>query len=462
MRILRAFPLLLLVSAALAGCADLETPTNGAGDSLTFLEEGLVASHPDYGFLVHDALLESPEPGMIFSDIDGVRVWYKTPYHGVPDLVSEITPLSSVEGVSEGHGITTFGSLAVTGGTSAGMQIVDISDPSAPKVIGVSNDSPVRDADTILYPDGRLIVISSAGGSTITATEITDPTNPSILGTFETSGSNHNIAVVPGSPIVYNSNQDIIDYSDPTNPVEVGNFNEGGGCHDIAFYMNRTADKIWGLCAGYAETEIWDIHDASAPVIIAKIPFTATNGIPVAGNEVPNSAGGQTVPRVPGTLSHLAIVNHDATVLIMGDETGGGAANGCDVYYEGPDGQTFSGPAGNLYFYDITDPENPVLHGHVSPSYTDADPPGPNPNDPTALPGTGSCTAHFGEVVGKTTTVVMSFYTAGLVLVDFSDLDNPRIVNTWDDGGDIWDVQFHQGYLVTGDMTRGMDILTLS
>jgi hypothetical protein len=140
----------------------------------------------------------------------------------------------------------------------------------------------------------------------------------------------------------------------------------------------------------------------------------------------------------------------------MGDETGGGAINGCDIYIEGPDGQVTSGPLGNLWFYDITDPTEPRLRGHVSPSFTDADVP-----DPTTL-NTGSCTAHFGEVVGKTSSLVMSYYTAGLVLVDFQDLDNPRILDRWDAGGDIWDVQFHQGYLVTGDMTRGMDILTLS
>ncbi len=457
MHLKTSLSLLLLATAALAGCADAGIdPVDDVQERLTHVAAGLNASHPTYGYYTNEALLEAPEPGVLFEDIDGVRVWYKPAFKGLPEVANKLDLDASVDGVPEGHGITTFASFAITGGTAAGMQVVDISIPTAPKVIGTSDDSPVRDADTILYPDGRLIVISTAGSSTITATNITDPTMPSILGTYETAGSNHNIAVVPGSPIVYNSNQDIVDYSDPMNPVQVGNFNEGGGCHDIAFYIDQTAGKVWALCAGYAETEIWDIQNATAPVLVAKIPFTATDGLPVVGGDLPGSVGGQTVPRVPGTLSHLAIVNHDATVLIMGDETGGGAANGCDFYYEGPDGQVFSGPLGNLYFYDITDPTDPVLHGHVSPSFTDADLP-----DPTTL-GTGSCTAHFGEVIGDTNTLVMSYYTAGLLLIDFNDIDNPRIVDRWDQGGDIWDVQYHQGYLYTGDMTRGMDILSLS
>lgn len=462
MQVMRAIGL-LVVTAALAGCADSQAPTDGTGveDAPTFLEEGLVSSHPAYGYPTNEALPEAPEPGVLFEDIGDTRVWYRPAYRGLPDHVSGLEPLARVHGVSEGHGITTFASLAVTGGTSSGMQIVDLSLPEAPKVIGSSDDSPVRDAGTVLFPDGRLIVISTAGGSEITATDITDPTDPRIAGTITTSGSNHNIAVVPGSPIVYNSGQDIIDFSRPENPVEVGNFDEGGGCHDIAFHINRTDGKVWALCAGYAETEIWDIQDATAPELVAKIPYTATQGIPVVGRDLPTSVAGENVPRVPGTLSHLAITNHDATVLIMGDETGGGAINGCDVYYEGPDGETVSGPLGNLWFYDITDPEDPQLRGHLSPSYTDADPPGTDPSDPTAA-NTGSCTAHFGETVGKTDTLVMSYYTAGLLLIDFSDLDNPRIVDRWDEGGDIWDVQFHQGYLVTGDTARGMDVLALS
>ena len=124
--------------------------------------------------------------------------------------------------------------------------------------------------------------------------------------------------------------------------------------------------------------------------------------------------------------------------------------NGCDFYLDAGEAGTFSGPIGNLWFYDITDPQDPDLRGHVSPSATDAD------------DGTGSCTAHFGKVIGDTDYLVMAFYTAGLTLVDFSDLSNPRIVERLDQDGDIWDVWFHQGYLFTGDMVRGMDVIALS
>ena len=68
----------------------------------------------------------------------------------------------------------------------------------------------------------------------------------------------------------------------------------------------------------------------------------------------------------------------------------------------------------------------------------------------------------FGKVIGDTDYLVMAFYTAGLTLVDFSDLSNPRIVERLDQDGDIWDVWFHQGYLFTGDMVRGMDVIALS
>ena len=149
------------------------------------------------------------------------------------------------------------------------------------------------------------------------------------------------------------------------------------------------------------------------------------------------------------------MVNHDASVMIVGDETGGGAAPGCDAYAEVPvAGNTVTGPLGNLFFYDITDETNPVLHGSYSPA---------------AWEQKGSCTAHFGGVIEDTNHLVMAFYTAGIALVDFNDLDNPRAVDLWQrteaDGPctlcGVWDAQYYNGYIFSGDVDRGMDILVL-
>ncbi len=447
LRVIAVF--LTLAAVALAGCADTPpAPAIEEQPPATIVQEGLNASHPGYGYLTNAALAVAPSPGVIHEDIDGVRVWYKPAYRGLPDAINQLDSLHQVTGVEGGgRGIAVFGSLLFAGPNAGPLSIVDISDPENAKVIATSADTPVRDADTILYPDGQLVLITTQGGSNIVATDVSNITSPVLLSNVDTPAGNHNIAVVPGTPIVYNTGMDIIDYADPQNPVVMGTFEGGDGCHDIAFYINQAQNRSWALCAGYAQTEIWDIADPLVPKLIVAIDYPTTEeGIPVVGDELPESPAGD-YPVFPGSFSHLAIMNHDGTVLIMGDETGGGGRNACDFYAEGPDGQTFSGPSGNLWFYDVTDPHNPDLRGHVSPGVHEAD---------------GSCTAHFGKTIEDTNHVVMAFYTAGIVLVDFNDLDNPKIVDRLDQTGNIWDVQYHQGYLFTGDMSRGVDVIGLS
>jgi hypothetical protein len=444
-----------LIAAAFAGCLD-------SSQDLDLDEGGTVAhtgpdnSHPAYGFPVY-----MPINGTLAGN------WSLPPKKELPSPMDGVEFVEHTTGTATGGGIAVFGTLAFIGvRTGQGpMQIVDISDPEAPEVVGTA-PVPVRDADTIAYPDGRLVVITTAGGTQQWATDVTDPANPVVVADgFEVPGSNHNIAVVPGTPIVYNSGGGIADYSDPSDP-EIVDAQTPAGCHDITFYLSQAEDKYRAYCAGYEVTGIWDITDPLAPTSIIDIPYPSVNeGLPEDGGPVPDLG-----PLQP-SFSHLAMVNHDATVLIMGDETGGGALNGCDYYVEGPDGQTMSGPAGNLWFYDITDETDPILHGHVSPSFVDG--------------AGGSCTAHFGRVIEDSGFLVMGFYAAGVVLVDYTDLDNPRItgrydpppearippsvspgvppsVDTGDTGASIWDVWYYQGYLFTGDMNRGMDVLTFS
>lgn len=426
--------LVALASVALAGCVD------DSNDAEPDVNDDMISSfehsHPSYGFRTHEDLPEGTG-------------YFERQVRDYPTNPSGVNFVSEVGGANTAGGIATIGNLAIFGGRSTGpMEIVDISDPTNPQVIGTASDSAVRDASTILYPDGRVIVISTAGGREIFATDITNPTNPELIGQFETPNGNHNIAVVPGTPIVYNSGKDIVDFSDPTTPQVVGRFSDAGEqCHDITFYVSQSEDKFRAYCAGYPTSEIWDIADPTTPMLIHKEPFpTVEKGVPVVGNGLPDTT------TFALSFSHLAMVNEDASVLIVGDETGGGAIDGCDVYVDAL-GNTLSGPLGNLWFYDLSDETNPVLKGHLSPSVIDAPANGGTP---------GSCTAHFGQLIPGGDFLTMAFYDAGVTIVDFSDIDNPVFRGQYGGGGSIWDVWVHDGYLYTGDMTNGMQVLSLS
>jgi hypothetical protein len=122
-----------------------------------------------------------------------------------------------------------------------------------------------------------------------------------------------------------------------------------------------------------------------------------------------------------------------------------------------------SGPVGNLWFYDITDEEDPQLQGWISPTHHYTSNP-PHDDRLTEIGGAGvpaGCTAHFGQLLPQENMLAMAFYGAGVVIIDFNDPMNPMIVDQWNENTNVWDVWFYQGYLFTGDLARGMDILTL-
>lgn len=439
----------LTTLAALAGCLGDDNP-DGPASAYDFTGADATPpndAHPAYNFAT-DSVLSTAE--------EAVTGWLKPAQRPLPTPISglsEVVP--TIDGISGADGIAVFGPLAFVGPRTGPLHVVDILDPAHPQVLSVTEGIPVRDAATILYPDGTLVLVSTAGAGNLTATDVSDPTAPVVLSVFDTPHGNHNLAIVPGTPIVYNSPSsgeytDIVDYSDPADPVLVRSWHNGAGCHDITWYISQVESKYRGYCAGIEATQIWDITEIFAPRVIKAIPFPGVeHGIPQVGDGLPADSG--TV--YPLSISHLAMVNHDATVLIMGDETGGGGFNQCDFYTEDPlTGATVSGPIGNLWFYDIFSENDPVLVSHISPEAAD------NPADAT-----GACTAHFGEVIEDTGFLAMAFYTSGVLLIDFNDLENPAIVDRYvPDGSDFWDVQYHQGYLFTGDIPNGMQVLTLA
>ncbi len=468
---------LVLVAPALAGCI---------GD--TGEESGLEPASREDLPTGAEALWESPEstphPAFVFPTYthvpaDAPAWWQPIEPRELPETISSIEHLATdpVDG-NAGAGIAIFGQLAIVPGwvlpgssEVTPTLIFDISDPSSPVEIGeLELGMAARDTATIAYPDGRLAVAFATDAGLIPVWNITDPTSPQELTILEPSTNSHNVAVVPGTPILYNANSmgggafrasavlgggntdavtEIYDLTDPREPELVQAFANGYGCHDITFFIDEASEKYRAYCAGLEVTQIWDIADPLEPEIVTNVPFHHGDpDLPATG-----------VPVV--SFSHLAMVNKDASVLIVGDETGAGVASypGCDAYIE-QGGQSLSGPSGNLWFYDITDEPNPELLSWISPPAPYADNPPPEEGELPVAP----CTAHFGKIVPDPDQdlVAVGFYGAGVVLVDFTDPANPLIVDQWiNDQTNVWDVWYYQGYLFTGDFNSGMDVLTL-
>jgi hypothetical protein len=270
---------------------------------------------------------------------------------------------------------------------------------------------------------------------------------------------NHNVAVVPGTTMVFNSQSrgaggtnELVDVADPFAPVVVGTYSDHG-CHDITFHGSFGAEDFRAYCAAIQRTEIWDLTglDVAAPQLgIKTVGLVELTKSPIVGNPVFGSSPART-------LHHLAMPNADASILIIGDEFNGGGSPGACFLNDPLTGH--STPFGALWFYDISDEANPELLSWISPSLVLPRAPS-NPTSPTgAVP---NCTAHFGTLIPGEEKLVMGWYTAGVLLIDFSDPASPRILDQFlADGINTWDARVHGRYVYTGDIARGMDVLEL-
>lgn len=357
--------------------------------------------------------------------------------------------LSAMEFVTNGNDTPVLGlwvedGLAYLSG-GEGLRIVDVQDPSNPFALAPPvEDTSSRDVDLLHHPNGRLYAVLSAGN--VKLVDVTDPAQPFVVSQADVGS--HNMAVVPGTTIVYNSRSisthvpgvgetgqvDLIDFADPAAPVvKVFAFpavvvTVGGTpravasttCHDITF--NIALQRAY--CAGVSDTTIWDISDPWSPVIIQVIDW-------------------------PGTNIHHAVWDAwNGTLLILGDEFAGVAAP------SPPCSATVSDPTSALWFFDISDLATPLPMGYFQIQHDQSLAEG-------GLP--AYCSTHFGDVFSDR-YLVMGWYAAGTVLVDFSDPANARqVAHYLPDGGqsNTWEARYWNGHIFTGDTIQGMDILRL-
>lgn len=475
---------LLAAAFLLAGCSsnpatDPSDPVSNLGAGQLYEGTGLLfASEPLY----RDPQ-NTPHPAFNFPTLawpaagpDVPAYWKAIEPAELPGTITDLELVKQVPDVPSGAGTAVFGSLAVVPGFGADTSIVDISDPTAPKVLahikpqeGLATH---RGAAFIPYPTGELAVVISTG-SGIDVWDLTDPVNPLPLPPLimnRSDGSSigsHKVGVIPGTPIVVNAASDggastdpatstgvsqMWDLSDPRNPFQLPDFANGYSCHHVYFWNDRDEGKYRGVCAGVQYTQIWDTTDPYDPSVIVSVPF-GTGGTPAApGGSVQFSAG----------LSHFAGLSLDGKVLLMGDESGGGSTPpGCAARVDVPGVGAVSVPVGAVWFYDVSDETDPQMLGWYSASQDDKLMNGGDP--PT------SCTAHHGRLVpvqGRD-VLAMSFYGAGVVVIDFTGMRGEgaaRFATTaaqFADGSDTWETIYYNGYLFTGDLNRGMDVLKL-
>src|SRR3954451_6139996 len=347
-----------------------------------------------------------------------------------------------------------------------GFQLMNIADPAHPRPEGPFN-CPGAQADVSIWKDLVIVSVDSARGAGngpdgkprkpeecgapaaanaeneagtawegLRIVSIANPAKPVQIATVKTDCGSHTHTLVPdpehGRLIAYvlsyplgapqpncnaSSHRKIsiveIPLAAPTAAKVIGtaDVSPNIGCHDVTVFLPR---KIAGAGC-ISESQMWDISDAAKPKVIAHIPNPENN------------------------IHHSAAFSWDGKTLVLGDELGGAEASpGCT----GENPSRFGG----LWFYDVTDPANPVLKGNYK---------NPQQVDSTL------CTAHLFNVLplrSERNILVSAWYEAGLTVVDFTDPSKPKQIGFYtpsdpvgkevaDPAANMWSAYWYNGHV---------------
>ncbi|HVF51985.1 MAG TPA: hypothetical protein VNC78_00080 [Actinomycetota bacterium] len=348
------------------------------------------------------------QPGV--EKTDNVKLIKTFPYSGGSDIAFE-------------GKYAYFGQL----GQEGGVRVLDVSG-KVPKEVafiacpGSQNDVAIVKPGLLAlgYHSGQCGAVPGAGVRLI---DVRNPKRPKFLSDVQLPGGSHTITVYPGTDYIYSSpgglangggEEQILDASNPKK-LEIAAVFEPQpiGCHDITFTRSADRDRMLGFCAGGGEVSIWDVTDPLAPVVIAH-GFT------------------------PSFFPHAAVPTPDGRYLVMTDEAF--VVHDC-----------VGGPTGSVWVFDIQVPEAPLLVGHWGPQRGAA---------PVGTVATAWCTAHNLNFVGKTNQAVISWYTGGTSVVDFTNPLLPVEV-AWFRPSDTnsWSSYWFDGRIYVNDLARGIDVL---
>ncbi|HUR25427.1 MAG TPA: hypothetical protein VM327_05370 [Candidatus Thermoplasmatota archaeon] len=336
--------------------------------------------------------------------------------------------------------------LYLSGGD--GLRILDITDPAHALVLAsdIPGTQGSSDVDVMHHPNGHTYAVLNVGGDGhVALLDVTDPAAAEVVS--ETQLCAHAIGVVPNSTVVYVSwslchlilagtqpidgDIEILDFADPAHPVSslfvfppfvlmglTPHPITATSCHEISF--NAVLQRAY--CAGITDTQVWDVSDPLAPVVVSVIDD----------------------PRV--NIHHGAWDARNGTLLILGDEMAGVLAPtpmcSDDVEY----------PTSALWFYDISDLAMPRALGFYQIPYDSL----------AASQEAGRpqyCSTHMGEVIDDNRFVI-GWYTAGTALVDFTEASDPTTLATWRaQDSNVWEARYARGHIFLADTHRGLDIL---
>lgn len=365
---------------------------------------------------------------------------------------------------------------------TGGITVIDISNPEQPKVAGLF-DCAGGQNDVQLSPDGKWAVMAiefrnnqcHPGEEGTVVISLADPENPREVawlpirtpaGAF--IGSHNNTLDWPVLYIdQYVSSYNRIQRFDLTNPaaprelpaIQYGPPQSGFGTtapHDLIVDHRPDGRDLLYASSG---NNTADVIDVSNPEVFEPDDILQRGVDPAI------------------TFAHQAESNHDRSLLLVTDEyRGGGESRACgktsiDDTPRGIPTTPASSDRSNLgalYFYKLnTDgtirgdgtAQGMDVAGTYNIPLQTGDMESGNPRGHNAFRSQG-CTIHIFWQAPDENRLVASWYGRGVHVADFTDPSRTMDLGWFiPDGSSIWSAKPHNGYIFTGDTSRGFDVL---
>ncbi len=320
-------------------------------------------------------------------------------------------------------------------GRSNGLQFVDVSEPTSPRILGTlptQNEQTSIWRDVKVYKDFAFVVMDSAtdtGMQVFDLTQLRNSTGPDVV--FEPTewyadfDAAHNIVINEESGFAYavggsgseqgcDRGYNIIDIRNPREPTFAGCHSASGYVHDAQCVMYHGPDQDHAgkeICFGFNEDNmtVVDMTDKAAPKVISVSSY-------------PNTG-----------YTHQGWLTSDFRHVIMNDE----ADEYSFSFDEGP----------RTLIWDVEDIDDPILHREFH--------------------GTEPSVDHNLYVHGN--YVYQANYSAGMRILDIADIDDPREVAFFDTDPyatghstfGAWSVYpfFESGTLVVSSQDEGLFLL---
>jgi hypothetical protein len=259
-----------------------------------------------------------------------------------------VTKLGGYAYWEEAFDVVVSEDIAFVATFTTGVKIVDISDPTEPQEIG-SYDTPGRATDFAVT--GNLLYIADDSGGLLIM-DISDLSNPQYVGDCSTTGIAFGVAI--NGEYAYVAEADVgfgvIDISDPSQPQELMLIETPG----LAWSIDIEGDYAYLADGVYGGLRVFDISSPEAPVEVGSFVTPGScNDVKVCGNLAYVADGyiGLMVldiadPYQPTLTSQLVLAGNCVDIDVQGD------------YAYLPGGQY-----GALWIIDISNPELPSLEG---------------------------------------------------------------------------------------------------